>query len=204
MTRVLSFPHVGNLQVHSTTPRLDLTHLRHKVHAKNVTTYKFKAPNVYHCVEDSFEGEVESDYALVRAIDFFRERMWLPPSTCIRVEARRELIASNPLQQSQLQSHLSRSFEDASKVGILIVSQKNILGGYYTFTSSKQSQCKSHESHERDIGGIEHIRTNLAPGQMVFFEQDNDRRIECTVSPMITIDHCKVGIRNTLVFTVTM
>lgn len=185
MTRVLAFPHVGNLQVHSTTPRLDLTRLRHNGHTQIRTSYTYKSPKVY--LND--DEEVENNYAVIGALDFFRERMWLSPSTCIRVEAKRELVHPS---RKRMQKQQWATLEDASKVGILIVSQKNISGGYYTFASSFKS------SQPREI------RTNITPGQMVFFEQSHDNRVECTVSPMEAIDYSKVGIRYTLVFSVAM
>ena len=124
MTRVLAFPHVGNLQVHSTTPRLDLAHLRHNVHTRKSTSYTYKVNKVFCHDED---GKIENDYAIVGALDFFRDRMCLPPNTCIRVDPRCELVI--PSQSYDESCSGSMAFlRDECIVGIFIVSQKNVSG----------------------------------------------------------------------------
>lgn len=192
MTRVLAFPYIGNLQVHNTVPRLDLTSLRHKFshsmtpNVKYKTIYKYTSPKVY----TETNGHIEDDTALIGAIELFRERMWFPPNTSVNVETRRTVITSTSATNEHEQW---RCINDATKVGILVISQKNILGGYYRF--------KKHSDRDDD-GSDGHIRTIITPGNMVMFEQCGDVMIDYDVSPMITCDDRKVGVRDTLILSV--
>lgn len=191
MTRVLAFPHVGNLQVHNTVPRLDLTSLRHNFaynmtpNVKYKTTYKYTSPKVY----TQKNGHIEDDTALISAIELFRERMWFPLNTYVNVETKRDIITSTD-------KHHTEHWEckhDATKVGILMISQSNIVGGHYKF--KKRSNVDSDDDGE--------VRTIIAPGSMVMFEQQGDvLLIDYMVSSMITKNDCMVGVRDTLVISV--
>ena len=194
MTRVLAFPYLGNLQVHNTVPRLDLTSLRHKFshsmtpNVKYKTVYKYTSPKVY----TETNGHIEDDTALIGAIELFRERMWFPPNTSVNVETKRTVITST---MARNESEQWRCIDDASNVGILVISQKNMVGGYYRF--KKRSESESHSDSPRC-----HIRTIITPGNMVMFEQCSDVLIDYNVSPMITSDDRMVGVRDTLVISV--
>lgn len=187
MTRVLAFPSIGHLQVHNTIPRLDLKDLRyHSSHKKvpNVkyhTTYQYISPKVYR--KDN--GRVEENIALTGAIEFFRQRMWFPPNTCVSVETQRTLITP----KNEFEGEQWECIKEATQVGILIVSHRNIDGGYYMF----KKHCDDDDCH---------IRTAVAPGNMVLFEQSSDVVIDYAVAPMTTKNNNTVGIRDTLIISV--
>lgn len=186
MTRVLAFPSIGHLQVHNTVPRLDLKDLRYlsshnkAPNVKYHTTYKYTSPKVYR--KDN--GHVEDEVALIGAIEFFRQRMWFPANTFVNVETQRTIITP----ENKLEGEQWECIEEATKVGILTISQCNIVGGYYMFKKHPDDDC--------------HIRTVIAPGNMVLFEQDDNVMIDYAVAPMTTKNNNMVGVRDTLIISV--
>lgn len=184
MSRLLSFPQVGHLQIHNARPRIDLTSLRHKFsvlphNTKLSTTYKYTSPNTYTPIESNIITNDDEDSSILKAIDFFQQQMWLPNKTYIHVEAQRTVITDQDEELGPEWTNITKM--EASKAAILLVSQKNITGGYYKFTT-----------------GSNEVRTILSPGQMALFKDS----IQYQLSPMITNDTSKPGIRDTLIITV--
>jgi len=186
MSRLLSFPQVGHLQIHNVRPRIDLTPLRHHFsslppNTKLSTTYKYTSPSTYSPINHKLIDD--EDTPLIKAIDFFQKQMWLPNKTYIHIEAQRTVITDQDEELDPEWTNITKM--EASKAGILIVSQKNITGGYYKFTTSSDKETRE-------------VRTILTPGQMALFKDS----LQYQVSPMITNDTTKPGIRDTLIITV--
>ncbi len=194
----MTFPNIGNLKLYNARQRVDMTTLRkhyNDLHINTVhrATYEYVYPNRFIPIKREIFQEMhpyapDDDIAFLRALEFFQEYSNTPSSTEIHIEAKRTVfhtfIPSNEV-------HLFPYHQEwkpvmSKKVGIMVISQTNLLGGYYEF----------HDNESRHD-----IRYEMTPGQISIFD-NSQSGIEYRVSPITVRDETKVGVRDTMIFSV--
>jgi hypothetical protein len=201
MSRVLSFPKTGNLKLYQTSQQVHMGSLKNHYNdlfpnTSHTTKYKYVEPDTFipikhYVMEQTYPFIPENDRTLLRALNTFQKSMNIPYDSEILVDAKRTIIGPYSLLPTNndiggYPETKPWSKYDVDKVGIMVVSQKNIVGGCYQF---------------RIMDNTDNVVTLHIPnGFMCTYDERNI--VEHRIIPMITKNDTSYGIRDELLFTV--
>ena len=184
MSRILSYPCMGQLKLYQVNSYLHMSSLRKCF--KNIipekghkTSYKFLEPDTFIHIkeeENDYILDFDHDKVLCKTLKLFQQKLAVPSNTCIDVQFRRSII-------DKQHEDFWKTY-NVSKVGIVNVTQRK----QYKFRDAT-----TNFNHD--------INIFLDQGQMICYNENNI--IEFLLMPSIEIDNDSVVVSDQIVLTVT-
>lgn len=182
MSRILSYPYMGQLKLYQITSYVHISSLRR--YFKNISpgkthkgTYKYVEPNKFVHVKKGKDIDTYSEYdrILFKALQLFQQKLDVSYDTCIDVQFNRDIIDKE-------YKHVWTTY-GASKVGVINVTQRK--------------RCKF-----RDVanGYNNDISILLDQGQMIGYNENS--MIESLMVPVNNTGNDSVAISDQMILTV--
>lgn len=195
MSRILSFPHISDLKLFHVSHHIHMASLRGcfqnlSPNNKYVTKYQF-TQNGFILSSDNKQSRTflpEDDTILIRSLRVFQKSMDIPYDTSITIQAKRRVV-DNSKNVNLFDEHKHWKTYGQSKIGIFVVSNKNILGGHYEFRDKINNYY---------YNGTDETVIKVNEGQMICYTENN--LVEHRLTPIITFDNITNGIRDEIIF----